>query len=54
MARPTRFAPEVRERAIRMVLEHQGASRFAVDGDRIDRGEEGLLGGDLAEVGPPS
>ena len=24
MARPTRFAPEVRERAIRMVLEHQG------------------------------
>jgi transposase len=24
MARPIRFAPEVRERAIRMVLEHQG------------------------------
>ena len=24
MARPTKFAPEVRERAIRMVLEHQG------------------------------
>jgi transposase len=24
MGRPTRFAPEVRERAIRMVLEHQG------------------------------
>ena len=24
MGRPSRFAPEVRERAIRMVLEHQG------------------------------
>ena len=24
MGRPTRFAPEVRERAVRMVLEHQG------------------------------
>jgi transposase len=24
MGRPTRFAPEVRERAIRLVLEHQG------------------------------
>ena len=24
MARPTRFAPEVRERAVRLVLEHRG------------------------------
>jgi transposase len=31
MARPSRFAPEVRERAIRMVLEYQGdhASQWA-------------------------
>jgi transposase len=31
MARPTKFAPEVRERAIRMVPEHQGdhASQWA-------------------------
>src|SRR4029453_16275944 len=31
MARPTKFAPEVRERASRMVLEHQGdhASQWA-------------------------
>jgi transposase len=27
MARPSRFAPEVRERAVRMVLEHQGEHR---------------------------
>ncbi len=29
-----RYAPEVRERAVRMVLEHTGESRLAMGGDR--------------------
>jgi len=32
MPRPTRFSPEVRARAVRMVLEHEGRARVAVGG----------------------
>ena len=46
-----KFSPEVRERAVRMVLEHRGRARLAVGGDRLDRGEDRLHGGDAANVG---
>ena len=41
MKKSTKFSPEVRERAVRMVLEHRAAVRVAVGGDRVDRGKIG-------------
>ena len=51
MARPSRFSPEVRERAVRMVLEHAGRARVAVGGDHVDRREDRVHGGDAAAAG---
>ena len=47
-----RFSPEVRERAVRMVLEHQGehASQMAAIGSIAAK--IGCLGRDVAELGP--
>ena len=54
MKTPSRFSPEVRERAVRMVLEHQEAhdSQWAaiVSIAREDR----VLGGDVAALGAAS
>lgn len=40
------YSPEVRERAVRLVFEHE-----AEGGDRLDRGEDRLHGGDAAGLG---
>ena len=37
MARPSKYSPEVRERAVRMVREHGARASVAVGGDRVDR-----------------
>ena len=39
MARPSKYSPEVRERAVRMVFEHAGRAPVAVGGDSIGRRE---------------
>lgn len=39
-----KFSPEVRERAVRMVLEGAGSARFSVAGHCVDRREDRLLG----------
>jgi hypothetical protein len=51
MARPSRFSPEVRERAVLMVFEHaqDHASQFL--GDDLDRREDRVFGRDVAELG---
>ena len=41
-----RYSPEVRERAVRMVLEHQGEHSLAVGGDIVDCGEDRLFAGE--------
>ena len=51
MARPSRFSPEVRERAVRMVFEHRPNPRVAVGGDHLDRLEDRVHGGDVAPAG---
>ena len=46
-----KYSPEVRERAVGMVLEHQRALRFVMESDRVDRGEVRLLGRNVAQLG---
>ena len=46
MGRPSAYAPEVRERAVRMVQEHASES-VAVGGDSLDRREDRLHARDL-------
>ncbi len=41
MKKSTRYSPEVRERAVRMVLEHQAERRLAVGGDQSIAGKIG-------------
>lgn len=43
----TRYSPEVRERAVWLVLEHQG-ERGAVEGDPVDCGEDRVFCGRAA------
>ena len=43
-----KYAPEVRERAVRMVLDHEQDSCFAVGGGGVDRGQVRLRGADAA------
>jgi hypothetical protein len=52
MNKSTRYSPEVRERAVRMVLEHQGG-RIAVGRHWLDRREDWVYGADLAQLGRP-
>ena len=40
MGKRSRYSPEVRERAVRMVWEHAGRTRLEVGSDPFDRGED--------------
>ena len=51
MNKSTRYSPEVRERAIRLVFEHQGGARLAVGGAQFNSEQDCLHTGDLAQVG---
>ena len=46
-----RYAPEVRARAVRMVLEHGGSHASTMGSDRVDRREDRLFGRDAAQMG---
>jgi transposase-like protein len=56
MARPSRFSPEVRERAVRMVVEHaqdhlsQGAAITSI-AEKVDRREDRVRGRDAPSLG---
>ena len=57
MARRSRYSPEVKERAVRMVLDqqHQHESQWAViSDDRLGRVEDWVHVGDAAQVGASS
>ena len=43
-----KFSPEVRARAVRMVLDHEQRASVALGGDRLDRGQDRLHGADAA------
>ena len=51
MGRPSRFSPEVRERAVRMVEEHREAHASAWAVLQVGGAEARLHGGDAAAVG---
>jgi transposase-like protein len=46
-----KFSPEVRARAVRMVLDHEKRSRIALGCGGVDRGEDRLRGADAATSG---
>ena len=54
MGCPSRFSPEVRERAVRTVEEHREAPRLKGGGAAIGGAEARLHGGDAADRGHPS
>ena len=45
------YPAELRERAVRMVREHEARARVAVGGDPLDRGEDRLQRRDAAALG---
>lgn len=53
MARPGKYSPEVRDRAVRMVARAWSGASVAVVRDHLDRQQVRLHGGDVAEVGSP-
>jgi len=54
MNKSRRYAPEVRERAVPMVFEHERQYGSQGVGDRVDRGEDGLHAGVAASRGATS
>ena len=51
MGRLMMYSPEVRERAVRLVLEHRGGAPFGVGGDLFDSGKVRVFVGDAAQMG---
>ena len=52
--RSTPFSPEVRERAVRMVFDHQGEHGSQYVGDALNRSQDRLHGRNAAELGTAS
>ena len=52
MTKPNRYSPEVRQRAVRMVLDHEREYSPQWAHDPLDRGEDWLCGVDSSELGP--
>ena len=48
MNEQTRYYPEVKQRAVRLVLEHQGRVRVAMGSDVFNSREDRLYSGDVA------
>ena len=48
-----KYSREVRERAVRLVIEHQGEHESEMGGDRFDSEQDWLHGRDLAQMGAP-
>jgi hypothetical protein len=51
MNKSNKFSPEVRERAVRMVLEHRGEYPSLWAAVQSDCREDGLCAADVADVG---
>ena len=51
MDKRTRYSPEVRERAVRLVQAHTPGARVAVGRNPVDCPESWVHGGDAAAVG---
>ena len=54
MGKPIKYAPEVRERAVRLVREHEREYPSQVGGDQLDCRVDRVYGGDAAWVGAAS
>ncbi len=52
MSRPNRYSPEVRERAVRMVFEHESEYESQWAAIRSIADEDRVFDRDAAEVGP--
>lgn len=50
MTQQTKYSPQVRERAVRMVLRHQHEHPSTVGGDLFDHGQDRLYRRDLARL----
>ena len=50
MKHSNRYSPELRERAVLLVLDHQGAHEFAMGRHRLGVVEDRLLGRDAAQL----
>ena len=54
MTRRSRYSPEVKERAVRMVFDQLVSAQISVVSDLIDRVEDWLHGGNATHVGAAS
>ena len=54
MSKSNQYSPEVRERAVRLVFEHEKEYKLAVVSDVFDRVEDRVYAGDAPQLGAPS
>ena len=51
MNKSTRYSPEVRQRAVRLVFEHQGEHASAVGRAHFDSEQDWMYAGDVTQMG---